>query len=66
MTITETISVIAEGKKIKRGIFINECMNLNNEYCYIRPEEQVKLLHLYNAHFTGFFLHSVHARTTHS
>ena len=40
--------------KIKRGIFINECMSMNNEFCYIKAEEQVKLLNLYNAHFTGF------------
>ena len=40
--------------KVKRGIFINNCTSMNNEYCFIKPDEQVKLLHLYNAHFTGF------------
>ena len=25
-----------------------------DEFCFIKPEEQVKLLNLYNAHFTGF------------
>ena len=29
-------------------------MSMNNEFCYIKAEEQVKLLNLYNAHFTGF------------
>ena len=38
---------------IKRAIFINECMNLNNEFNFIRPEEQFSLLKLYNSHFTG-------------
>ena len=39
--------------KVKRVIFINNCTSMNNEFCFIKPEEQVKLLNLYNAHFTG-------------
>ena len=39
--------------KIKRAEFINTCMNLNNEFEYLLPEDQVRLLRLYNSHFTG-------------
>ena len=39
--------------KTKRAEFINTCMNLNNEYENILPQNQVQLLRLYNSHFTG-------------
>ena len=39
--------------RTKRAIFIDNCMNLNNEFSFMRPENQVTLLRLYNAHFTG-------------
>ena len=39
--------------RIKRATFINTCMNLNNEFCFIKPSQQVKLLRIYNSHFSG-------------
>ena len=39
--------------KVKRAIFINDCMNLNNEFSYVKPEDQVRLLRIYNSHFSG-------------
>ena len=39
--------------KVKRAIFINDCMSLNNEYVHLKPEDQFRLLCLYNSHFTG-------------
>ena len=39
--------------KYKRATFINTCMNMNNEFCFIRPDQQVKLLYIYNSHFMG-------------
>ena len=39
--------------KIKRATFINDSMNLNNQFSWIKPEEQVRLMYLYNSHFSG-------------
>ena len=37
----------------KRGIFIQTCMNLNQEFETLPSESQLKLFKLYNTHFTG-------------
>ena len=39
--------------KVKRAEFIDNCMNLNNEFEFLDPHSQVRLLNLYNSHFTG-------------
>ena len=39
--------------KIKRATFISDSMNLNNEFSFLRPEEQIRLMYLYNSHFSG-------------
>ena len=39
--------------KVKRAEFIDTCMNLNNEFEFLVPENQVRVLRLYNSHFTG-------------
>ena len=39
--------------KVKRATFINDCMSLNNEFFFLKPEDQFRLLVLYNAHFSG-------------
>ena len=39
--------------KVKRADFIDCCMNLNNEFEFLDPHSQVRLLQLYNSHFTG-------------
>ena len=39
--------------RTKRASFINTCMNLNNQFCFVKPNQQVKLLYIYNSHFTG-------------
>ena len=39
--------------KIKRATFISDSMNLNNEFSFLRPEEQIRLMYLYNSHFPG-------------
>ena len=39
--------------RIKRASFINTCMNLNKELCFVKPNQQVKLLYNYNSHFSG-------------
>ena len=44
--------------KIKRGEFISKCINMNQEFQCISTENQVKLLRIYNAHFTGSCLWS--------
>ena len=37
----------------KRGMFIDVCMNLNQEFKFAKSETQIKMLNLYNCHFTG-------------
>ena len=37
----------------KKGIFIDQCMNLNQEFRFASSEVQLKMLHIYNCHFTG-------------
>ena len=44
--------------KIKRGEFINKCINMNQEFQCISTENQVQLLRIYNSHFTGSCLWS--------
>ena len=39
--------------KVKRAIFVNDCMSINNEFCFLKPEHQVKLVKLYCSHFSG-------------
>ena len=39
--------------RVKRAAFINTCMNMNNEFCFIKPDQQVKLLYIYNSHLSG-------------
>ena len=39
--------------RVKRAAFINTSMNMNNEFCFIKPDQQVKLLYIYNSHFSG-------------
>ena len=39
--------------RTKRATFINTCMNLNNQFCFVKPNQQVKLMYIYNSHFTG-------------
>ena len=49
--------------KIKRANFIDTCMNLNNEFEFLDPHSQVKLLNIYNAHFTGSSLWNFNSDT---
>ena len=39
--------------KEKRGIFISECMNINQQYHFASPEVKLKLFLLHNTHFSG-------------
>ena len=39
--------------RTKRAIFINDVMSLNNQFCFVRPEQQVRLTKLYCSHFSG-------------
>ena len=39
--------------KVKQAIFINDCVSLNNEFVHLKPEDQIRLLCLYNSHFSG-------------
>ena len=39
--------------KVKRAIFVNDCMSINNEFCFLKPEHRVKLVKLYCSHFSG-------------
>ena len=38
---------------IKRATFISDCMNLNNQFSFLKPEDQIRLMYLYNSHFSG-------------
>ena len=44
--------------KCKRAEFINKCINMNQEFQCISCQNQVKLLRIYNSHFTGSCLWS--------
>ena len=39
--------------RTKRAQFINTCVNLNEEFECLEGETQIKLLRIYNSHFTG-------------
>ena len=39
--------------KEKRGIFISECMSINQQYHFATPEVKLKLFLIHNSHFTG-------------
>ena len=39
--------------RVKRGQFINNCMSLNNEFEHLSYDNQIRLLNIYNSHFTG-------------
>ena len=44
--------------KCKRAEFINTCVNMNQEFECLSGEDKVKLLRIYNSHFTGSCLWS--------
>ena len=37
----------------KRGMFISDCMNMNQQYHYASPETKLKMFSIYNQHFSG-------------
>ena len=39
--------------RTKRAQFINTCVNLNQKFECLEGETQIKLLRIYNSHFTG-------------
>ena len=44
--------------KCKRADFIKTCVNMNQEFECMTPSDQIKLLRIYNSHFTGSSLWS--------
>ena len=46
-------ATMVKDNREKRGIFIQTCMNLNQEFETLPSESQLKLFKLYNTHFTG-------------